>query len=251
MITDRNKTELIEKYLRGELDGDLLNFFREKLSSDRAFLDEVNMQKELTEAIRGVGRDRLKVRFKSFHEDVLSYHSNNRRENRIPFYAVAATLSIVLLGLAYYLFERTTTAEEVFVAHYKPYPNTVFPNNRNGLDVISEEQQAFAYYDNGEFEKSRILFERIVEQEENEVARFYLGNVYLALGHTSKAINTFSAYLGKPGEYTSEATLYLSLAYIRENKLSDAADLLNRINDGNTQVNKSARDILEDLKRIK
>jgi hypothetical protein len=127
-----NHTEWIEQYLNGELEGDALNQFNERLQADASFKREVEVQRAIVVQIRQSGRAALRSKLVEVIDQldlpwpVESYEDNSPTEsfpeepslpireqaNRWRYYAIAATVTLLLVGsgVGYWLYRSTPVA---------------------------------------------------------------------------------------------------------------------------------------------
>src|SRR5687768_4833496 len=70
MIDETNKNEAIEKYVLGELKGEQLAAFREKLASDATFQKEVALEQAIVRNLKAAGRSDLRQKLERFHQEM-------------------------------------------------------------------------------------------------------------------------------------------------------------------------------------
>src|SRR5688500_14397357 len=76
-INEANKTEIIDRYLHGLLESDLLNEFRARLAVDEQFRNEVELQQSILKNITHVGRNKLRDQLRQIHLEVAGMDSEN------------------------------------------------------------------------------------------------------------------------------------------------------------------------------
>jgi hypothetical protein len=106
MITDENKTEIIDSYLEGSLDAADRQEVEERMRQDAAFRREVELQHALTQQIQLRGELQLKKRLGALHEQHLGTGQRTEEEQRTnvrslwsrrAYWAVAASLALLLV----------------------------------------------------------------------------------------------------------------------------------------------------------
>ena len=109
MINEKNKTEIIDRYLNGTLDAATLAEVEQKVQEDAGFRNEVDAQKALIGQLQWEGREKLRGHLKTLHrrnfpEDVPGGIVKKDRDisSRKLWLAVAA--SVALLVVAFLLF---------------------------------------------------------------------------------------------------------------------------------------------------
>jgi tetratricopeptide (TPR) repeat protein len=116
----------------------------------------------------------------------------------------------------------------------------------NSEDIKSE---AFYEYDNGNYEKSLVLFSKIYETDKDDYALFYKALSQMELQKTTEAIATFKQFdLGKNNAFTPFVKWYLALAYLKEKQQNKAIPLLKSLTENENPQEDQAQKLLEDLK---
>jgi uncharacterized coiled-coil protein SlyX len=102
-------TEWIERYLLGELQGEELEQFIQRLRIDSAFQREVTLQRTIVEQSKQVGRADMRQELKALHQQ-LGFAQGKRRVLAFPFYAVAAAIAFLLIvTTVFYFFNHNRT----------------------------------------------------------------------------------------------------------------------------------------------
>ena len=158
-------------------------------------------------------------------------------------YKVAVAAAVTLLIAAWFVIFQMNpvTNEELFAENFVPFSN--LDNNKRSTDeVLSERKQAYTAYDQGNYEHSALLFEKIIPESDNQLLDiFYLGNAYLAIGSTEKAIKNFNIVLENETGLATVAKWYLGLCYLKAEQTDLAREMLLEVrNSGDDRAEKAA-----------
>lgn len=261
MIENTNKDELIEQYLLGELSGDLLNEFKEKLAADDQFKKDVAMQSAFIRNIKTTGREEWTLKLKAIHNEMnfagVKAEEKPVAKKIVPLksfyqkkYYLAVAASIILIIFSTFLLINMNNrpgAERVFQTFYQPYPD-LEPDTRSfPLSNYSVKKDAFKAYNEGNYLESIQLFKSILAQGEDEIVLFYLGNAYLSADKAKEAESIFQNYLNNYTEFAPESKWYLSLSYLKQGKVNEARKLLEELFKGNKDYSKKAGDVLNKM----
>jgi len=262
MMDEVNKNELMEQYLLGQLTGELLAAFEEKLASDAAFRQEVALEKAILKNLRKVGRQEWALKLENFHQEMESagaeetpviplkrpIASEDKFYSKKVFFAIAATIVLLLLATIILItINNKTNPQSIFVAYYEPYPSVEQVTRNLPNNIVTERTKAFGFYNNGNYSEAIKSFNSILANGEDEVVLFYLGNAYLSANKPQEAENTFISYLHKYKEFEVESKWYLGLSYLKQEKVKQARQLLDALAKQNNDYSHKATALLESL----
>lgn len=161
--------------------------------------------------------------------------------------AVAATL-IVGVGTAIVL-TRPKPGETLFRDSFEPYPSAR-PVVRG--DRAAGDPGPLALYEAGDYGAALVGLEERLRQEPNDpLARFYAGICRLALGRTREAAVDLEQVLRVGDEdLHAPAEWYLALTHLRANDLGGARAALERLASAKGFYRERARTLLSELDRI-
>jgi tetratricopeptide (TPR) repeat protein len=256
MIDETNKNEAIEKYLLGELKGEQLAAFREKLASDAGFQKEVALEQAIVRNLKAVGRSDLRMKLERFHQEMDPVWETDEAEAAEPIppppprpkpviqlkikrhiLLVAASVALIIAStLTLRTINQTRNSPEaIFESYYEPYDNIAVM--RDVPTKIAIKNEAAMAYNERNYARSIQLFKIVLEKEKDEEALFYLGNAYLSANMPLEAISTFEAYLKDFEDYKTEAKWYLSLSYLKAGKDQKARKLLEELTEDRSPEN--------------
>ena len=167
-----------------------------------------------------------------------------------PWLAVAASLVLVLS--VWYWWPVTPKDHTVLLSEHL---TRTFPNSEGRKDEIigdSLRAQAIAAYINGNFVAAAQLREQVVERDSAIIEEdiFYLGLSYLYQQppKVQRAIPYFEQASEWPaGQFTAESRWFLALAYLQNEQIPAARQILENIVATGLWPGQPARDLLEQL----
>jgi len=120
MINDHNKIEIIDLYLENALPEKLRLEVEERMKNDYYFRNEVELQRKVIAMIqeeeRGEMKKELDILFESNEEESSHLEKTTSMRPLTVRYAIAATVSILLLAAGIFYFSRDTTPEVRYIA---------------------------------------------------------------------------------------------------------------------------------------
>ncbi|KPK84095.1 MAG: hypothetical protein AMS27_10915 [Bacteroides sp. SM23_62_1] len=247
-------TELFDRYLDGQLKGEELEDFENRLETDPELKNELEQfrilnavaensvggneneeiedeidketEKLSTDDISEFGKENRDLSdsdlddFKEIlkeAENSYFHHSKSRyKEIRIIWYASAAVL-IIALSTASFLFVRESQQRkaDLFAYYYEPYIKS------DQIFELTRTNDDFYYaikvFEAGDFSRATLLFRNLSDSSELQVyALFYDGLTSIELGRWEDAIHSFQQAIGC-GESQMDASIrwYLGLCYLR------------------------------------
>ena len=173
--------------------------------------------------------------------------SLNKPKNTFRIWLIAAS-TIVLLGLAWWIYEGGSASEtdlqQLYVQYYQPYDNVVHPIERaNQLQSLKDK--AFNAYENGNYAEAVRLFETLKRQNQERYLEFYQGIGLMALDRHLEAQELLQAYIEAEGELKTRALWYLGLSYLKTNNPTAAKKTLQSLADTTAFKSEEARQILD------
>lgn len=163
-----------------------------------------------------------------------------------PWMLSAAASVILMISLTFYFMrEQAPLNEQLYAAYFEPFDSPGSGLTR-GSNVVTLKTEAYAAYDNGNYKLAAQLFEQIIHEKDDAIAKICLGNSYLKQNDLDKAEKIFTEMLNKHSELFTQAKWYLALTYLKENKLERAKAILWEISKSSTYGEK-AQKLLNEL----
>jgi tetratricopeptide (TPR) repeat protein len=244
MALSENDIELIEKYLDQVLTDEEKILFDNLMISSKEFVSQLELAKSTVSALREKHNTKIKDDLKTIYQATKSEkpHKTDKK-----FYWMAAAILILTLSPAlYWYFVPNTSNQELYMAHYEVYPAS--PNVR-GEGSTTTLASAMEYYRNADYKRALDLFMEYHEANTQfDQILLYIGNCYLNLDETNKAIVYF-----KKGQKSDDAIIkktsswYLALCYLNTEQLDKCQDLLNMIIYENELYAKEAKVLINEI----
>ncbi|MCG8699866.1 MAG: hypothetical protein MI922_17560 [Bacteroidales bacterium] len=143
----------------------------------------------------------------------------------------------VLLALVVWRLNKPVNVESLYSSFYQPYESDFITRDAEGEDNI---QFGLLLYQDKEYENAYSIFENYLKENFNDQRiRFHAGLCALELEKYSNAVQLLEQVSAdKNTIYQEHALWYLSLAYLKVEKLDEAYESLQIVANGNT-LNKS------------
>lgn len=206
-------TDLIDKYLQGRCSEEELALLEELVSNDPLFAQELEIRQDIKAVAMHSDGENFKEQLQVFEP---------KKEKPKPlrrFWIGAAAALAGFMTTIFILNFGPTENERLFAENFEPYRNIVNPVVR-GSDNLSEEDQAFQAYEQQDYQRAVQLFQTLRQTNEEDYILLYLGNSYLALDNTDKAIEYFK--LIETDSLLPQTQWYLALAYLKADNKADA-----------------------------
>jgi len=259
-------TEIIERYLNGEMNEMETSSFEEKLQTDEQLILEFRLTKDLDSIIQDEDAldfrkeltsvsDSLKSNKTTNSEstDIKQFDSRRNSGGRPKWYLLAASI-VVIMGLGgYFMYHQTQSSsfDSLYSKYYSAYPAEI--GSRSGT---SEKERVYSVglysYNNGDYEKAVLYFQQYINYEPTNMSvRLYLGISLLELNQTEKAIESFKYIIAKEDNpFVIYSKWYLSMAYLKtgnEKYKPEIKLLLTAVVEQNGPNTEKAQKILEKL----
>lgn len=227
---DRN-IELISRYLAGRLPGAEAEEFRQRLK-DPSFQEEVDLQRELAEAVGRREASRLKALLQAEEADLEKEAAPGARHpgaRRRRFIGLAAAAALLLLAAAFWFLGREPAAPDLYASYFEPRKNTLVVVQRTEGEE-SLMQKAFLLYEDEEYEEALDAFAALPDTAVTDDVAFYRANALMAVGRTKEALPILQEVVRNgESQYLDSAKWYLALAYVDEAQYAAARPLLEEL----------------------
>lgn len=250
-MTTKSTLELIERYLNRNLRGNELSEFEKMLSNNPGFRKEVNLHREINEALRE--KDVMKLRNKLMSIQATPKQGKNRSKvlrmftpNRYLSASVAAAASIILIIGGILLFSKTDSVnkDSLYSNFYDPEEAITIVRSGGNTEDITLKEAMMAYQDKN-YESAIELFSK---EPQNNLAKFYMGLSYMETGSSEKAIELFNELIKhQENLFVEQAEWYLALSYLKINDYDNAKTLLSKIANSENIYQNDAKKILKNL----
>jgi len=228
----------IDLYVRGLLQGESLEEFKNRLAIDETLRREVALHRSIMQNAIAAGRAELRSQLKQYHQEIspsesLSVSATGDPESgqkrktisrrRIWLAAAAVAVIFAFAGLYYY---ASISSERLFYSQFSPYVVRTYRG--------SPSQEMIALYNAAQYEAYLSRYEG--NEPQSLQTEFLAGNAYLSLGKMTEAIAVFQDLITrnegvpiKDRQYHEDAEYYLALAYLKNNQVQEAERLFDKI----------------------
>jgi len=233
-----DKGLLIQKYIKNKLTKEEQRLFDNLLKNDTDFKQEFELHKDLKAVIRNEERISLKKEFQKM--------DTVKKVSLFSKIIIAASFALLLSVGSYFMFkDNSLNNQELFAINFEPYRNVMHPVVR-GEEDLTKIEEAFVYYENGEFTK---FIERIESSNyKNKEYNFYIANAYLAKGNSKEALLILEDYLdNKNAKFTTKAYWYLGLVFLKLDQTENAKIAFEKVKNRGDYNLKKTIDLLNNL----
>lgn len=248
---DRNK-HLISKYLDGELTPDEVLGFEEALAEDIGLRDELDLYREVDEAISDTEILDLRAQLDEIHEELSPQIEKRTRKSsgKVLRYAVAASIAVIISLGTYSLFFKKASNDKIVGQFYKPYDVTLVNRSQN-TDITPMMREALFLYENGEYREAITVFEEIIETNEKMTASLlYSGISFMEIEEYLKARNSFQEVIDHNDNlYIEQAEWYLGMVFLLTDEKDKAKSQFEKIRKAEGIYQDEAAKILKKIRK--
>jgi hypothetical protein len=219
-------TELLTKYLEGELKGEALQKLEVRIKKDHSLQQELENLKMSLEAIKSYG---LYKKVSLIHADMmkeLRLQPHTGRTGRLvkSTLKIAATVFIIL-GSAFLYQYITLSPQSLFRNNFQAF--TLHENRGNVMESALEQQYRLTNYP-----AVTALFQKL--QTKTIQDYFFAGNAYLRQNNPTEAVKCFLSVGGinklqQTHLYEDDTEYYLAMSYLQQDEPAKAYPLFEKI----------------------
>lgn len=248
---DKNLRDM--ELIQGYLDQSLTE--NERHEVEYRLKEETNLRNLYTETrqlIEGIRYAHLQKKLEQLRElEAVLPEELSPREKSISFFvplSIAASI-VVIIGVWFFGFrDPRPLNEKLFAQSFETFDS---PGSGLTRSEDSNNQtfraQAYAAYDNGDYQHAIILFKKALQSEKDDpILHLCLGNAYLATNELELAEQTFRHVLQEHEDLVTQSTWYLALTYLRQGNIERTKSTLWEISKSSTYGEK-ARKLLKEL----
>jgi len=248
---DTRTIEKIEKYLDRELKAEDIRNIEDQMKNDPDFAKEVQLNKELSQAIMEKDVMNLRRSMQSIHEK----HNNRRKlagkviklfeEKTYATTSIAAAIVLALVVGALMIFGvQNQPAENLFASYYQPDEAVMIVRSGSNPEDIDLKEALLAYHEKN-YDNAIALLDK---QNNNILAKYYLGLSYLETDKINNAITTFKAIIDHNNNlFVEQAEWYLALCYVKNDQEAEAKIWFEKIADSESIFKEKARRVMKNM----
>ena len=230
----------IERFLRGEMKGEELRLFEEKMKKDKYFAEEVNLHKDIMVGANASFRQEMKNELKEVEK---KYSKDNiRRFPKWTIISVAASISILIVA-GFLFINSNESGLTLYNEYFKPYPNVVNPITRSS---VADEQEGFQQYEIGDYQSAISVFEEQLQEDPgNKAVMLYLAISNLMVSNDKQAIDLLKKIVESPSDqFFAPAKWYLGLAYLKTGSTNKAKTIFQDLAKEENSYSEKAKHVL-------
>ncbi|TZF81533.1 tetratricopeptide repeat protein [Pedobacter sp. BS3] len=218
--------EDISRFADGEMTGEELTRFEERLQQDENLRNEVAFYRNVQSSLRMklVKDDQDKALEDTLHR--LSKEHSSRTAKIVPMRRYAAWASAVAAVFVIFMVWMPWKKDL-----YQQYNTTEMLTTAERGDATTNNMQTAAdAFNNKDFEKAKTLLAQVVQAEpDNSMARFYYGVSLLETGDIAQSRKTLADVYQGASVFKYEAAFYIALSYLKQHDKSHCKEWLIKI----------------------
>ena len=153
-----DKELLLYRYFSDQLTDDEQLLFNDLLEKDLEFKAQFEFENDLKRVINKNQKQNLKQKLIGFEKEIEAKNKSISSKPRLKNWSIAASIAL-LIGLGWIAYSTFSGPDydNLYVANFETYPNTVYTITRSDADQ-SLERNAFAAYEASDYEKAAAAF---------------------------------------------------------------------------------------------
>ncbi|MEP7259492.1 MAG: hypothetical protein ABI687_13915 [Flavitalea sp.] len=210
-----------ERFLKFEMTPEEKSGFEKKMLQDDRLRQEVD---EFRILLLGIQESVLRKKMNGYHEEATAATMINASFKK---WLIAASVMACFLVAGWLYMQNSHKSERLFAAYFSPDPGLI---SGMGSSENYTFDRAMIDYKTGHYHEAIKTWKTQLEGNLlNDTLNYFIGSAYLAL----KESDTAMVYLRKTvldldSEFSTEASWYLGLALIREDKILEAIPYIQR-----------------------
>lgn len=225
--------DLIDRYLKGQLEGEELQEIESRIGEEDGFAEKVEQRREVLAALAVAGREALRERFKRIHQEIEAEESGVEEnpegvpEEEIPrvgrsssrrwvWLSIAATILILIIPIYFWLIPGSPSSNELYTQYFQPGKDRTFTVDRSDGDP--GYSQGVEQFKQGNYQDALPIFSGLSETyPDSLIFHLYSGVCQLGLKEPAKARSEFNFLLNRELSYDQlAAEWYQGLSYLQE-----------------------------------
>ena len=210
----------IDRYLRNEMDEAERMKFVHQLNNEQQLREKTESTRLMTLAIVEAS---LEAKLESFH--VQDGSTPVRKMHTKKYWAVAASILVLLTIAITWLFTRPSKHEELFAEYFKPDPGLLTSMGASEDYVFNH---AMVFYKAGNYKAAINSWQQLRSQDPtNDTLNYFIGIALLSDGISPESEQYFEKVIDdQESSFREDAIWYLALAYLKNHAEDKAIKLL-------------------------
>lgn len=245
-------SEEIDAYIDGDLDLSEVESFEEELSLNAELAEELDLYKEINEAIAEIDIHDLRAQLKQIRT-IEEEQKETRSVAKVPrkiqkVWTIAAACMILMIGIVGAIkVMHTPSDNELFNTYYSKYEISGVRSGTTEADMMFK--LALHNYNNADYKKAASQFEEILENDSDVSVNFYAALSYQEMDDYKNAIRHFLSVIDDDDNlFIEQAQWYLGLCYLQSDDRRKAVQQFEWVaTRGKSHLRKKAKKIVRVL----
>ena len=235
----------IDAYLMGHMNASEKTEFEKDLKKDSVLKNQLDETRMIIGGLKYVKRKDLIQKMKATHKNTKPLASVGKTRS-IWILAAASIVLIIISTITFQYLNTSFTPDDIYAAHYEPYPNVIAPvvRSTDEIDVDELEQKkkkALELYENGEFSEALQIMAELDNSMNEYWLTFYRASALMALSEFQNAIALFQPLSESDNAFKDQSTWYLGLCYLKLEDLKKAEIQFKKISNNDVYGQKAQR----------
>ncbi|MEA3494956.1 MAG: hypothetical protein U9R42_02860 [Bacteroidota bacterium] len=246
--------ELIERYMDGNLSEEEKLIVESKIANNPAFADEVELRKEINEAILEADVDDFKEKLEIVFQDQQEQNKVLEHFKSILYgkkkMLVASMLLLVIAISGIFLITNKNDMQYVIDNYYQPYEAKVLVRSDDTNPITIMLNTAMQKYEEQEYYEAVGLFEEVLKMDNKNIqGHLFSGISNFEIEEYLKANESFNYIINDNNNlYIDQAKWYLGFCYLEMEDKEKALDLFQNISESDSYYKETAKKIVSKLK---
>lgn len=223
---------LIQKYFRDELSEIEQKEFDQALEEPE-FRSEVDMHAQVFEGLVAAKRENLRAAIVDVKDEFEKTRNSSESKNSFPkvktlrWLFIAAAMLFLVCSLYFFFQNDSPDYDAIYAEYYVPYDT---PESQRGGNEVKNSplDEAMSLYENEKYADALSIVNSI--SPKSEYVQLLSANCYMNLGQWELAESVLKSLSdSKDNKISQHAEWYLSLSYIKSNKMNLARDIFYKI----------------------
>jgi len=253
MKQEINYSRYVDRYIDGVMSVNEKIWFEKELKDNNKLQSEIDMQQKIEKVLSD--QDTLNLQTQLDEIYLKTYRPWRKtitfpKVKRKSIYIISSLAASVVM-ISFILFagiKKSSSTASLYAEYYQPAEiNMSF---RTAEDIVdSDLRSAMSYYENKEYSKAIVLFEKILETDNSRIGlNLYSGISRMEIQQYAEANNNFKRIIDhKANAFLESAEWYLGLCYLMTSENDKAREVFNKIASTNGYYRKDARRILKKI----
>lgn len=226
---------MIDRFVMGEMEGQELQDFRNKLASD------ANLQARVNEArllITGIRESALGPKLNSFHAELPKQIQRSAPARSLGRLAAAASVVVILSLAAVWFFTRPSANAQLYTSYFQPDPGLL---TAMGSSDNYEFDRGMVDYKSGKYSEAIKVWQGI-KGNDSDTLSYFIASAFLASGKNDSSFASFQK-ISSSSAFVSEAHWYKGLILVKSNNADGA------INELQQSARKEKNELIEKIRK--